>query len=190
MKHADRQPGFTLLELLITIVLLGILASIAVPSFKSVIKQRQLAQAAETLRTQLLLGKSEAIRLNKDLRFFLSAHSTSADAPWCAGVTSASINDGDDCDCAFFLGNAVSSGQCTLDGSTARAVLPPDLKGVKVYASPSDNLFVLNARNRGAEAGNICVVEDDDASQGRCITISSFGKIAIVDNIGSCSSCP
>ncbi|WP_115717417.1 pilus assembly FimT family protein [Gallaecimonas mangrovi] len=191
MRDALREPGFTLLELLITIAVVSILASIAVPSFQSVVKERQLAQAAESIRNQILLGKSEAVRLNQDLHFFVSNYSTSSQASWCVGVTSESVSDGDECNCAFFLDPAISSGKCDLAGSgAARALQANDLKGVKVYTSPSDHLFTLNARNKGSEAGNLCVVREDDPSEGRCVTLSSFGKVSIVDNIGSCSSCP
>ena len=51
LKH---QKGLTLLELLVVVAIIGILASIAVPSFTSSISQARLKLVVETLRSDLL----------------------------------------------------------------------------------------------------------------------------------------
>lgn len=59
-----RPAGFTLLELLITITVIGILASIAAPSFRSLIMGQRIKTASFDLITNLTLARSEAIKQN------------------------------------------------------------------------------------------------------------------------------
>ncbi len=57
-----RESGFTLIELMITMVILAILLSLGVPSFQSVIARNNVASAASVLSASLSLARSEAIK--------------------------------------------------------------------------------------------------------------------------------
>jgi type IV fimbrial biogenesis protein FimU len=54
--------GFTLVELLITLVLVGIVALIAVPSFTQLMQGNQVQAQAEELKIFLQYARSEAVR--------------------------------------------------------------------------------------------------------------------------------
>ena len=62
MKH---QKGFTLAELITAIVILGILATLAAPSFREVIQNNRLTGAANSFLSGLALVRSEAIKRNQ-----------------------------------------------------------------------------------------------------------------------------
>ena len=59
-----RDEGFTLIELLMAIAIIGILASLAVPSFVQVIADQRVKAAATNLFTALNVTRSEAIKHN------------------------------------------------------------------------------------------------------------------------------
>ncbi|MFZ3183012.1 MAG: GspH/FimT family pseudopilin [Pseudomonas sp.] len=61
MSRLDKTQGFTLVELMITLALLAIVATIAVPSFTQFIHNNQIKAAAEELKTFLMFARDQAI---------------------------------------------------------------------------------------------------------------------------------
>jgi type IV fimbrial biogenesis protein FimT len=58
--------GVTLIELMVTIVVLGILAAMAAPTMNDVFERRRLIGATEAVYDQLLMARSEAIKQSRD----------------------------------------------------------------------------------------------------------------------------
>jgi len=61
MDRATANQGFTLLEMLTVVALLAIFASIAVPSFTSLVNQTRIRSTADALFSLLMQARSEAI---------------------------------------------------------------------------------------------------------------------------------
>lgn len=59
--------GFTLTELMVVVAIAGILAAIAIPSFKSLTQSQQVRSASIDLYSNLVLARSEAIKRNSDV---------------------------------------------------------------------------------------------------------------------------
>jgi prepilin-type N-terminal cleavage/methylation domain-containing protein len=59
-----QATGFTQLELLISIAILGILATFAVPSFRSTLERNDIIAVAEALSADLRWARGEAIKRN------------------------------------------------------------------------------------------------------------------------------
>jgi type IV fimbrial biogenesis protein FimT len=92
-----RPLGFTLIELLIGVVVLGILASIAMPSFQTWITNSQIRNAAESITNGLQKARAEAVVRNANVAFTLGAGSDSSWSVYVvagSGIESRSASEG------------------------------------------------------------------------------------------------
>ncbi len=62
-----KQTGFTLVELLVTMVVAGILASFAIPNFKLTVQNNRLVTESNDLLGSLLYARSMAITIDSNL---------------------------------------------------------------------------------------------------------------------------
>lgn len=82
MPANSHQQGFTLVELVVTIALVAILTTLAVPSFSEVLRQWRRDSATRELTTSLQLARSESIKSSRQI-----VVCPSADGASCAGGT-------------------------------------------------------------------------------------------------------
>lgn len=76
------QHGLTLIELLVTVVIIGILATLGVPSFTETLRAWQRDSATKALTTHLQLARAEAIKTSRMIVVCPSANGTA-----CTGNT-------------------------------------------------------------------------------------------------------
>ena len=77
-----KQDGFTLIELMVTIVVIAIIATMATPSFVSQIRKNQLNNAAHEVMLVASEIRSEAILRKKGKTLSLVSSVTGADGSW------------------------------------------------------------------------------------------------------------
>lgn len=63
----NKTAGVTLIELMVTIAVLAILASFAVPSMSSMMRQNELVSTANSLSTSITIARSEAIKRKQNV---------------------------------------------------------------------------------------------------------------------------
>jgi len=79
----NAQRGLTMIELLISMLILGILSAIAVPSFQKLIVSSSITSDANSLMSDLAIARSEAARTGGPVTVCLTSNGTS-----CATSTS------------------------------------------------------------------------------------------------------
>ncbi|MDL0434069.1 GspH/FimT family pseudopilin [Marinobacter sp. TBZ242] len=71
VSKARFQLGFSLIELLVTLVVMAIIATIAVPGFQNMMASNRLAADYNVVLTGLNLARSEAIKRRQEMSFKL-----------------------------------------------------------------------------------------------------------------------
>ncbi|MCC5826462.1 GspH/FimT family pseudopilin [Alkalimonas sp.] len=79
--ESGKETGFTLIELMVTVAVMAIVLTVAIPSFTNLINGNRLTSQANELLSALSYARSEAIRRNADVIFCHSQDGTSCSAP-------------------------------------------------------------------------------------------------------------
>ncbi len=141
--------GFTLVEMVITVAVLGIVLAIAVPSMSAMLRSQRISTASSDVYASLIFARSEAIKRNASVRVC-----TSGD--WAAGW---SIN-ATDCSGTILRQQNALVGVKILqkDGSTAIGDLTFQRDGRVTTATPAGGIVVKSAEDSTLKAR--CVVVD------------------------------
>ena len=114
--------AFTLIELMITIAVGGILVSLAVPSFQNIIRENRLATQANELIGSLNLARSEAIRRGINVTVTPNA------GGWNSGWVIATTNPADNSAVTVRIFEALNSSLSFTGGAGAYTFLPSGFK--------------------------------------------------------------
>lgn len=107
LRYVSRvaHHGFTAVELMVTLAILAILSAIAMPSFRTLFERWRVLQATESLKSSLMLARSEAIKRGDKVVIQKIANNTD-------GCTTATNKT--DWDCGWIICNdSNNSGTCT-----------------------------------------------------------------------------
>ncbi len=102
------QGGFSLFELLITLGLMAIISSLAIPSYQDAIEKRRVTNGAETILSFVTIAQGESLKRNRAITV---SYSASEDGTWCIG---AAVGD-TDCDCT--ITDPTETAFCAIEGT-------------------------------------------------------------------------
>ena len=146
-RHRHRN-GFSLIEMLIAIAVVGIILAIGVPSFKKMFDSNKLKGGSDALYFMFSLAKTESIKRNANI--YLTVESGDS---WCVGVTT---DLGLACDCNT-KGSCDVSSVSNLDFTSLmlKSVIPTSVSPAKFDSvrgafTPADKLFTLKSESNSS----------------------------------------
>jgi type IV fimbrial biogenesis protein FimT len=71
MLRPSRSGGFSMIELLITITVLGIVLALGLPNVSAWLQNTQIRNSAEAMSAGLQLARAEALRRNRQVHFYI-----------------------------------------------------------------------------------------------------------------------
>ena len=95
VRHGERraQRGFTLMELMVVLAVVGVIMGLAVPNFSLYVRNGRLTGAANDLLASLTLARTEAIKRQLPVGLCASGNPGVA-APACSGATATAFRQG------------------------------------------------------------------------------------------------
>jgi len=179
------QQGFTLIELIITLVIAGILLSIGIPSFNSFLKNNQLTTQINELVTSINLTRSEAIKRGFSSTICKSNTGTSCAGNWTDGWI---VFDDQNADGAVDAGETIIRAHDALKGGNT---LTFGTKNRITYSSQGiavgfNDTFKL-CDNRGATKAKGLVVSNTGRAR---LAIDSNADGTIEDGSSTNITCP
>jgi len=91
--NRSRHRGFTLVEVLMSVVLMGIGVALALPSYRDMVEKRQVTNGAEQLAAFINSAQGAAMKSNSYLTISYDP------GAWCIGASFGSEEKGQACDC-------------------------------------------------------------------------------------------
>lgn len=164
--HAHDALGFTLVEVMITVSILGVLMAIALPSFNELIKNNRRTVVVNELVSSLMLARAEAAKRGQAVS--LCANTKAAPTTCVAGT------DWDDGFLVFLDSNgngAQDVGEAMLKQFTNAY---PD---IKVLSKPGP--IVMKPFNQISSSGDVEICDSRGPTKARAIILSANGRARV-----------
>lgn len=156
----DQDTGITLVELVLTIAVLAILAGAGAPPMLALLERMRLGSAAEALRADLLLARSEALRRNTPVT--VSIRSDATHTRWCYALST-----DDACDC-FRRGN------CRLRHAPGRGGSGSEFRGLRLGSNFRGGALRFFPARGTATAGTVWLAAGGHRVE---IKVSALGRV-------------
>jgi type IV fimbrial biogenesis protein FimT len=182
-----KQRGFTMVELLITVSILGILSAMAYPSFNEIIRNNRRSSYANDLLAAINVARSEAIKRNAQVTIQrLGSTAGQWESGWTVFVDSDSSGAFNDNGTAPLceMSNNIASEDCLLK------TYPALLTGFTLRTGTTFQHFIAFSSSglsvgAGVDTFRVCDPTADN-TKSRAIIVSTTGRARVSKGTASC----
>lgn len=126
-KLKPSMHGFGLIELMITVAIIGIMSSMAIPAFSEWVADTKTRTMAEVFQNNIRLAQTEALRRGRQVQFFLTTATPALSVAAAAngknwGIQSMTLTNKDTAE-EFIQGGNLSAGNSSITVSASSAVI-------------------------------------------------------------------
>jgi Tfp pilus assembly protein FimT len=165
--------GYTLVEALLTLAVLAILTVSATPALLATLDRQRLRGVAENLHSDLMLARSESLRLNMPVS--LSFQIEAANGRWCYA-----LNDAGPCDCRV-------DDACRVTGSPALAASDARYTRVRLATNLQQRTATFQPARGTVNAGTVTLTAGTQAVD---VVLSTLGRVRLCsDQLGGYPPC-
>ena len=167
-RHDNR--GFTIIELMVVLALVGVMAAIAAPSFSNMIKTTRIKGVASDLHMSLLKARSEAVKRNDSVAV------AAVGGNWQSGW-----HIDDTAGLAACLADSPDFDLCLENRSAAEGVTITTKPGCGGVAAITDVTYTRSGRIQGLTTANrpCFEISADNTDKKRCVTVEVSGIPAV-----------
>lgn len=151
------HPGFTLVELLVTLAVFGLLLALAVPSFTSMIQNNRIRGTTQELQATLQWARSEAIRRNGPIFVTFTSGGN-----WCYG-----FDDTANCNCGTANDCQVGGVEKVVSGTSGNVALTANFGG--------GGNFSFDATGIPSTSGSVTI---GPVGAALTVTVNAIGRIS------------
>lgn len=163
-----RVAGFTLIELMVTLAVVGILAAVAAPAMLSLINGNRLTGTASELTASLQLARSEAVRRSSRVTICGSSDGATCGADWSRWIVT---------------GTEVSGAAVVVQDSAAVS------DAVQVAGPAGGIVFGSSGLTNAQQQLTVCVPTDSPTENQRLVTVMISGTV-ITERQSGGGACP
>lgn len=200
-RRPTPQAGFSLIELLVAVALLGILASLALPGFSDMIRNSRRTETVNELSASLMLARAESLKSGQPVvvcgvddangnRVIDTAERTCTGTDWRDGWIVATWTDADN-DGALDAGELQVPLKAYRNEYDTVSITASGLSG-----APATGALVMQPFNRAGTSGRLTVCDARGAARSRGVEVASTGRSRLLVNAtedtatGAALTCP
>lgn len=161
---ARRQSGFTLVELVITMVIVGVVVAFGVPSFQGFMQQNRVKSGAQSLYSALVYARSEALKRNDSIYIYPNGGN------WSDGWAITPEKDNKDC----------------LSDATNCLRIQQDLPNIALTTAVGEVVYRGTGEVGATASFEVCDLDSGTPTRKQQVSVDLTGR-PVIEEKGTCS---